>query len=370
MRSLINYFFIPIFLVILAVMGNSSLHAQENTTVGGYGELHYNEPDGSSKGQLDFHRFIIYLGHSFNDQLSFKSELELEHTKIEAGSPDGGEIALEQAYLDWHFNQNIGLRAGILLPPVGIINQFHEPPIFNGVERPNVDRNVIPSTWRESGAGIYGSLSEGVNYQLYLMAGLKADGLSGSSGIRGGRQSGFESSPLNPSFTGRLDYIPQPDLRLGGSFYFGNTTEGIDSIGSGTVTLISGDVQYSIEKLSLRAVGAFISIADADKINAAYGNSVGDNIYGFYIEGAYDIMPYLCEESEHSLSPFLRYEKYNTQASVTGFTANENYDRNEITLGLTYKPTYNTVFKLDYQFLNNAAENNSKLLNVGIGYNF
>ncbi len=341
---------------------------EETTTLGGYGELHYNEPNGSQTGTLDFHRFVIFLGHSFNQQLSFKSEVEIEHTKLEGG--EGGELAIEQAYLDWHFNQTIGLRAGILLPPVGIINQYHEPPTFNGVERPNVERIIIPSTWRESGVGIYGSLSEGVNYQLYVMAGLLAEGFSGSTGIRGGRQEALESSPTNPSFTGRLDFLPSPELRIGGSFFAGNTTGGDSALGSGMLTLLSGDIQYTIDRFAFRAVGAYESISDAEKINLAFGNGVADNIYGFYVEGAYDIMPMLSQDSEMALSPFIRYEKYNTQSTVTGFTASPVNDRNEVTLGASLKPTYNTVFKVDYQFFNNAADANTKQLNIGIGYNF
>lgn len=341
---------------------------EETTTLGGYGELHYNEPDGPARGMLDFHRFVLFVGHTFNQQLSFKSEVEIEHTKIEGGT--GGEVAIEQAYLDWHFSDAIGIRAGILLPPVGIINQYHEPPTFHGVERPNVERTVIPSTWRESGAGIYGSLSSDVRYQLYVMAGLLAEGFDGPNGIRGGRQSAAESSPANPSFTGRLDFVPAPELRLGGSFFAGNTTGGDAALGSGMLTLLSADVQYATGGLAFRAVGAYESIGDAEKINLAYGNNVADNIYGYYVEGAYNIMPLLSEGSETALSPFLRYERYNTHASVTGITANPAYDRNEVTLGASLKPTYNTVFKIDYQFFHNEAGGDAKRLNLGIGYHF
>jgi hypothetical protein len=345
-----------------------ALRGQESTTVGGYGELHYNEPDGPAGGTLDFHRFVLYLGHSFNENLAFKSEVEIEHTKLEGG--EGGELAIEQAFLDWHFCSSIGLRAGILLPPVGIINQIHEPPTFNGVERPNVDRLIIPATWRESGAGIVGSPGEGLNYQLYVVAGLKAEGFDGANGIRGGRQEALESSPMNPSLTGRLDYVPFPGLKVGGSFFFGNTTGGDSALGSGTLALFAGDVQYTIDQLSLRAEGAMESIGDAGRINAAFGNDVADQIYGYYIEGAYDMMSFLAPESEYKLSPFIRYEKYNTQSKVTGFTANPLYDRNDVTIGATLKPTYNTAFKIDYQFLNNAADANAKVFNVGVGYSF
>jgi hypothetical protein len=357
-------------LIIALLLAAFPLAAQEEerTTIGGYGELHYNEPDGAARGTLDFHRFVIFVGHSFNDRLSFKSELEIEHTKIEGGS--GGEVALEQAYLDYHVSSALGLRAGILLPPVGIINQFHEPPTFNGVERPNVERTIIPATWRESGAGIYGTLTEGLNYQLYVMAGLLAEGFTGSGGIRGGRQEAAESSPANPSFTGRLDYLAAPGLRIGGSFFAGNSTGGDAALGSGTVALLSGDIRYAVDRFSFRAVGAHASIGNASEINLAYGNGVADRIYGYYVEGAYNIMPALCESSEAELLPFVRYERYNTQAAVTGFTANPAYDRDEVTVGATLKPTYNTAVKIDYQFLGTAAGTDAKLLNIGIGYHF
>ena len=365
MRTLITAF-----LLFLFTLSTLPLLAQneESTTIGGYGELHYNEPDGQARGTLDLHRFVLFVGHSFSPKLSFESEVEIEHTKIEGGT--GGEVAVEQAYLDWHFSTTVGLRAGILLPPIGIINQTHEPPTFNGVERPSVETAVIPSTWRESGAGIYGSLGEGVRYQLYVMAGLLAEGFNGSDGIREGRQEAAESSPANPSFTGRLEYAPTTDLRLGGSFFAGNSTGGDAALGSGMVTLFSGDVRFTPGRFSFRAVGAAASIGDADKINLVYGNNVADRISGWYAEGAYNVMPSFCDETETALFPFVRYERYNTQAAVTGFTADPANDRDEVTVGATLKPTYNTAFKIDYQFFHNAAGTTAKQLNLGIGYQF
>lgn len=364
------------FVISLLLLQFSTSHAQSEskTTVGGYGELHYNEPDGSKRGILDFHRFVIYLGHNFNEQLSFRSEIEIEHTKLEAGSSNGGELAIEQAYLDYTIHETFGVRAGILLPPVGLINLYHEPPTFHGVERPSVDRVIIPATWRESGAGVYGTISEELKYQAYVMAGLKAEGFNASNGIRGGRQEAFESNPANPSFTGRLDYTPVLGLQLGASFFIGGSSADVDSIGNATVALWSADARYDVDNFQFRAVGAMATIGDADKINAAFGNDVADRVYGFYIEGAYDVLPLLCPESEQQLFAFARYEKYNTQAATTGFASLVQYNRNDVVVGLTYKPTYNTAFKFDYTFFNNelnsGANKNSKQLNLGIGYFF
>ncbi len=376
LKRIISEIVIPVLIVLALLPGRISAQ-EEQTTVGGYGELHYNEPDGSGRGQLDFHRFILYYSHTFSDRVSFQSELELEHTRIEAGEEDGGEIALEQAYLDWQFAGSTGLRAGIVLIPMGIINERHEPATFNGVERPNVDRTIIPTTWREAGLGLYGRFSDALIYQAYVVAGLKAEGFSGSGGIRGGRQNGFRSDPANPSFAGRLDYIADASLKLGSSVFAGNTTGGAAAMGRGTLLLISGDGEFTQGNFTLRAVGAHGTLGDADKINNAYLDTAGaftkkiaDSFYGYYAEGAYNIMPHIDPAAETSLILFARYEKYDTQAGVTGFQADPSNDRNEITIGATLKPTYNTAFKVDYQFLNNAANRNTRVLNFGIGYQF
>jgi hypothetical protein len=344
------------------------------TTVGGYGELHYNEPDGRARGQLDFHRFVLYLSHTFASDLTFYSEVELEHTRIEAGEEDGGEVALEQAFLDYRLSSGLGIRAGILLAPVGLINLYHEPPTFHGVERPNVDRVIIPSTWSEAGAGVYGMLSEGLQYQVYVMAGLDARGFSAASGLRGGRQLGYRSDPSNPSVTGRLDFSPALGLQLGGSFFFGGSSGGNDSLGSATVAMWSGDVRYAAGNLSLRAVGALATIGDVEKINAVFGNSVADRITGYYLEAAYNILPLMAPDPEQELFVFGRFEKYNTQSSTTGFAALQQFNRSDIVLGVTYKPTSNTALKFDYTFLNNkrntGSATNTQQLNIGIGYFF
>lgn len=347
---------------------------RESTTVGGYGELHYNEPDGAKKGMLDFHRFVLYLSHRFNDRISFFSELELEHTRIEAGDPDGGELGIEQAYLDYRIASPLGVRAGILLVPVGLINLYHEPPFFNGVERPNVDRIIIPTTWREAGLGVFGDIAEGVTYQAALVAGLDASGFSAENGIRGGRQSGFESSVEDIAFTGRLDVAPTDQIQLGASFFTGGSAQGVDSIGSARVTILSADGRMAVDRLAVRGVAAYGAIADADAINRTFGGNVADSFLGYYLEAGYDVLPLLAPETDQSLSVFARYERYDTQLSTTGFDPLKQYRRTDIVLGLTYKPVYNAVVKFDYTFLRNDLDAgvyaNTGQLNVGIGYVF
>jgi hypothetical protein len=345
--------------------------------VGGYGEVHYTNPTGpASPGIVNVKRFVVYLAHSFTDRLAFRSELEVEDTKVEGGAP-GGEVALEQAYLDYQVSSAFTVRAGLVLPPIGIVNEVHEPPTFNGVERPQFDNDVIPTTWRDIGIGAVGTLpgSAGLSYRVYLVNGLRADGFDAASGIRGGRQEGKEASFANPSMTGRLEWAG-PGLKLGGSFWYGGSANQDPALGSGTfdnaVAVIAADARYDLGPLMFRGVLANVSIGDAEAINAAYGGQVGSRIAGGYVEAAYNLLAALAPSSTQRLNSFLRYENYNTQAGVpTGVVRDDALARRITTFGLSYKPVYNVVFKGDYQLQRNKADiGEGEVLSLGVGYQF
>jgi hypothetical protein len=363
--------------LILATAAPAPAAAQESTTVGGYGEIHYTNRTGpNTPAEVNLRRFIIYLAHTFNDKLAFRSELEIEDAKVEP--PDaGGEVALEQAYLDYRLSERVTLRTGLVLPPVGIINETHEPPTFNGVDRPAFDHDVIPTTWREIGIGAVGTLpwAEGLSYRLYLLNGLRADGFSDEEGIRGGRQEGREATFANPSLTGRLEWV-RPGLRVGGSFWYGGTTGGDTLLGTGTfdapVALLSADVRYERSGFALRGVVATVSVSDADTINGLYGSAVGSRITGGYVEGAYDLLRLVNTGTSQRLNAFVRHERYDTQAAVpAGTTRDEGFARRITTFGLAYKPTFNTVFKGDYEVRRTAAgTGEGETLRLGIGYQF
>jgi hypothetical protein len=370
----------PQFLALLALsIPLGRLHAQdsESTSVGGYGEVHYTNATGpNTPGEVNVKRFVLYLAHSFSERLAFRSELELEDAKIAGGEP-GGEVALEQAYLDYQIIPAFTLRAGLVIVPIGIVNETHEPPTFNGVDRPNFDRDVIPTTWREIGLGAVGTLagSSGLSYRAYLVNGLKASGFEPVSGIRGGRQEGKEASFANPSVTGRLEWA-RPGLRLGGSFWYGGSANQDPALGTGSfanaVALLAADARYDIGAFMFRGVVANISIADAEAINAAYGGQVGSRINGGYVEGAYNLLSALAPASAQRLNAFLRYENYDTQAKVpAGVVRDESLARRITTFGLSYKPVYNVVFKGDYQLQRTKAGlGEGEVLSLGVGYQF
>jgi hypothetical protein len=351
--------------------------AQESTTVGGYGEVHYTNPTGRhTPAEVNFRRFVLYLSHTFDDRIAFRSELEVEDAKIEGGST-GGEVALEQAFLDYRLNDALTLRTGLMLAPIGIINETHEPPTFNGVDRPAFDHDVVPTTWRELGVGIWGRFPgvDGLAYRVYVVNGLRAQGFSGKEGIREGRQEGREASFANPSLTGRLEWV-RPGLKLGGSFWYGGTTAGDTLLGTGTfdapVAVLSADARYERDGFAVRGVVATISVSDAAAINALNSTNVGSRIAGGYVEGAYDVLRQLAPGSAQRLNAFVRHERYDTHAGVPAGTPRDpGLARRITTLGLAYKPTSNTVFKGDYEIRRTAAgSGEGETLRLGVGYQF
>jgi hypothetical protein len=374
---------VPVAALALAVLAFHSTPAaaqdsdEERTSIGGYGEVHYTNATGpGTPGVANVSRFVVFLAHTFSDRLAFRSELEVEDAKVEGGD-EGGEVALEQLYLDYTFSPAATLRAGLVLPPIGILNETHEPPTFNGVERPAFDHDVIPATWRDIGVGLVGSIpgSSGLGYRVFLLNGLVAGGFSADEGIRGGRQEGKEASFANPSLTGRLEWS-RPGLRIGGSFWYGGSAAQDPALGDGAfdnaVALVSADARYDVGPFMFRGVVANVSIADADQINSAFGTQVGSRIAGGYVEGAYNLLSALSGGSTQRLDAFIRHERYNTQAGVpTGVTRDDALARRITTLGLSYKPVYNVVFKGDYQLRRNrAGVGEDEQLALGVGYQF
>src|SRR5688572_25049982 len=154
-------------------------------------DFHFNKPEGQNP-TLDFHRFVLLFNHSFTQRIRFVGELELEHAFVE-GLEEAGELELEQAYLDFLIARSFNIRAGMMLVPLGIINERHEPPVFHGVERPFVDTVIVPSTWFEAGAGVHGAFGRGFRYRAYAMAPLDATAFSAEEGLRDGAQHGSEA---------------------------------------------------------------------------------------------------------------------------------------------------------------------------------
>jgi len=340
-------------------------------TIGGYGEITYNQPE-SLNGELDVQRLVMMFGYKFNDKVQFLTEIEYEHVK---------EVFVEQAFINYSIGDNISLRGGLMLVPMGIVNEYHEPTTFNGVERPSVDNKIVPTTWREIGVGVNGSLPDAsLSYQAYIFNGFKStelDGdqvnglLKGSSGLRGGRQKGIQSTISSPTFSAKLDYYGILGLRLGLSGYFGKT-QAVDAIQDldGAiigVSMVGFDARYKFKKFEARGQFIYASLTDTDLYNDLTGKDLGSALMGYYIEGGYNVLPI---KAKQRLIAFARYEHYDTQASMEGnMQRNDAYNRNDLTAGLSYHIANGVVLKGDYQFKNNALSGSTvnNQLNFGIG---
>lgn len=341
----------------------------ERTHIGGYGELHYNNFSGgpSKKDEIDFHRFVLFFGHQFSDRVSLKSELEFEHVLTKTSSP--GAVELEQAYLDFALSDRVNVKTGLFLIPLGTLNETHEPPVFFGSERNEIETRIIPSTWWEAGAGIHGEAAPGLNYQLYINSSLDASKFKGASkGVRDMRQSVAEAKAEDFALSGALQYTAIPGVSLGAAFFNGNTGQGNPAYGKANLLIWDAHARYKRGNLDLRALYAQGHLGDADKISVATGKVAPSRFGGWYGEAAYHVW----RSGDQDLAPFVRYEAYDTHQQVpAGYSRDDSFKNSLWTVGVSYWPHPQTVLKADYQrFEKPDADKGDARVNLAVGYMF
>ena len=235
---------------------------ERTTAISGYMDFHFNKHE-FADGRLDFHRFVLLITHSFSDRIRFVSELELEHALVE-GLEEAGELELEQAYVDFLLSRRFNVRAGMMLVPVGIINERHEPPVYYGVERPFVDTVIIPTTWFEVGAGVHGEIGRGWRYRaLCHVAAERARVLAPRKAFAaGGRR---DRTPISggPASPDAWSTSASAGLTVGASFWTGRSGFEFRPRFDVPVTLGEADVRYSRDRLELRGQFAQVAISNA-----------------------------------------------------------------------------------------------------------
>ena len=319
----------------------------EKTSLGGYGELHYNSRDGDDS--VDFHRYVLYVGHEFTDRVRFFSEFELEHSIAGEGQP--GEVELEQAWLEIDVNDQHRFRAGLDILPIGIINVTHEPDTFYGVERNRVESEVIPATWWEAGIGFNGEVAPGWNYHVVMHSGLDVPTTSGR--IRSGRQKVGSATADHPAFTGNLRYTGIPGLEVGGSFQYQDDIVAGDAVDKNSAVLFSGHIDYKHNSgFGLRAL-----YAGWDLDNVIEAGTEDDNQDGFYIEPSYRF-----PISFGDVGIFGRYQQLDL--------ANDREEQSYVA-GVQWWPVNQVVFKFDYEDREDEDANTSQdIYSLGMGLSF
>jgi hypothetical protein len=354
----------------VAVATDEAIKAQVNlfnkTTLGGYGELHYNalndQKGTSDTDKIDFHRFVLFVNHEYSDNLRFVSELELEHSI--AGEDKAGEIELEQAYIQYDLTDKTSISAGLFIIPVGIMNETHEPPTFYGVERNPVEKNIVPATWWEGGAMVTHEITDGLTLDLAGHSGLKAT--TGKFKPRDGRQKVGKATAKTGALTTRLKYTAIPGLELAATINYQEDfgQELLDNVGS--ATLYEAHAVYNYDQFSLRALGAWWDID-----GSAVENVQNDLQYGFYVEPSFRF-----NMAGEDIGIFARYNQFDNAAgddrsSVTGVLAKDTQIE-QIDIGVNWWIDKDVVVKVDYQDQSVGAGTSKELdgINVGIGYQF
>ena len=323
-------------------------------SIGGYGELHYNNisADNGDSQEIDFHRFVLFFGHQFTDRVHFFSEFELEHSLAGDGAP--GEVELEQAYVEYALNNNTYAQTGLFLLPVGILNETHEPPTFYGVERNDVENIIIPSTWWEAGAAMRGNLSGGLSWHAAVHSGL-AMPTEGSSAfrVRSGRQKVAEALASDPAYTFRLKYTGVPGLELAASYQYQSDPSQQPGDGLDSGQLFTAHAIYQKERFGLRALyGAWKF--DGFAVEAAGA----DTQEGWYIEPNFRI--------SDKWGIYARYSDLDAARDRDKFTQSQ--------FGFNYWPTDGVVLKADFRRRDHSLSGESgrdfDAIDLGFGYNF
>ena len=351
---------------------------EQQTTIFGYGEINYNRPRNSSADtQLDVRRAIVGFGHRFDERTRFAMELEFEHAVTSA--TDSGEVAVEQVYIDHAFKPGLGVQAGLFLLPAGLINRRHEPTAYYGVERNFVETAIIPSTWREAGGSLRGDTEFGLVWSTGITTGFDlskwhAAATEGrESPLASIHQEGQLARAKNLAGFGALEYIGIPGLLVGGFVFNQKAGQGQSGFTASSpgITVWDLHARWTPGKWDLSAVyaaGRITGTGDLNLVTIGNPTPIPKAFFGWYLQGAYKVW----SRGEKSLSPFVRYERYNTASQYAAFPPGLGIDpgRTErvITAGASFYLNPNVVFKADYQKFDIDPKRDR--FNLGLGYAF
>lgn len=370
----------------MGVAASKVYFAPKGLSIGGYGEFFYRNNLGRTGSDVcainaggcdftDLLRAVVYTGYRFGDKVVFNSEIEFEHES---------QVFVEFAYLDFLFANPIRLRVGNVLVPMGITNEMHEPVFFNGVERPETERNIIPSTWNENGVGLHGEVLPGLTYKLYALQGLNAAKAPTASNwirglrTRGGTTGGSASQrALAETLAGvaALAYQSGP-VSVGASVYRGRAGQGQQVSGTDArkidadVTMYEAHAQLAMRGAQLKALAVQGTITDGDLVNQKHSltgsSGIGSRVRGAYAEAGFDVLSLARRDDQ--LVPFVRYELLKFHDEVpAGTTRNPALDVDLVVTGLTYKPLPTIALKADWSWRKTGAANDAVTRAVNVG---
>jgi len=341
-------------------------------SIGGYGEMFYANPD-NGDDYADVYRFITYFGYKFNDWIVLNTEIEFEHG---ANAEDGGEVVVEFLYLDFLLSQQANLRLGHVLTPMGLVNLRHEPTLFNTVQRPDIEKYLLPSTWHENGALLYGRFDNAnIEYTAGVINALNVNNANtmepNGSWIRSARLGSSANAPFDPAFVGRVDYTGINGLMVGASVYYGDGSnlknpkpeDEIQDVSGLNTTIFDIHATYDNGPFSAYGLYTQTSLDGAEKL----GSSAAEKASGYYMNASYDLSSLM--GINYKLPVFAQYENYNPVEKTVDGLNEDTFQTDIVTIGLNFFPADQVVLKADYAMkeVNNVDTNT---FSFGLGFIF
>ena len=380
----------------------------EQMEIFGYGSMLYSnydylqnyQQDPKNRSKIDFERFVLSPRFLLNENLKLVSEIEFEHGgtgvtmeydtldefgEFEAEIEKGGEVIIEEAYLDITHQPKLNFRVGHMVIPVGLNSQRHLPNLYLSTHRNLSETAILPNTWHETGVMAYGKMGAKLHYQAMVMSGLNSEFFNSANWIQAGHQKRFEhanADDLASAF--RLDYGDLVGSHIGASLYVGNTSQNrnkstLDE--KGTVTLLDVHGVYDKDNIRLRSMVMLGKLSDSEAITLANKglpsaleakrSPIGSQVLAYFIEAGYDIAPKLGHGK--SIIPFVKYDFVDSMHKTEGDVPElDRFERAAITAGVNYFYTPNVVFKADYSKVKNGDKHikDMNAFTLAVGYQF
>ncbi|MBQ9418145.1 MAG: hypothetical protein IJU19_06145 [Bacteroidales bacterium] len=368
-------------------------------TIGGYGEAVYSRhfysdnvfrysyasryKDAPSYGRVDLPHAVIMLGYDFGHGWSMGTEVEFEHGGIEAAVEmeteetgefeheieRGGEVALEQFWVQKSFNPWLNIRAGHIVVPVGMTNNGHLPTQFFTVYRPEGENTIMPCTWHETGVSLWGKVGHW-RYEAQLLPALNSNLFNDAGWVHNGSASPYEFRPANGlAGAARLDWTGIKGLRLSLSGYVGRCfNNDIRTTiypatsryygATGIVAIGAFDFAYKSKAFIARGNFDYGSLGDAGLISTLNKNqttmngnpyphtTVGEHAWDASCEAGVNLLGW--SHSSRKLWLFGRYDHYDSFIPASGFMDVAWAEKQILTAGLNYYPIPEVAVKAEY----------------------
>ena len=380
----------------------------EQMEIYGYGTAFYSNYDylqnyqsaPENRSKVDFERFVLSPRFILTDNIKLITEIEFEHGgtgvtmeydtldefgEFETEVEKGGEVIIEEAYLDIGYKPWLNFKVGHMIIPVGLNTQRHLPNLYLATTRNISETTILPDTWHETGVMAYGKFAENFNYQAMIMTGLNSEFFNSSHWIKPSSQQRFEYANADDlAFALRVDYGNTVGSHIGASVYIGNSgqnrnKEQLDVDGAVTITEIHG--VYDEGNIRLRALALLGQLSDSEAIteaNLGLPNAleakrtpVASEALAYFVEAGYDVAPMIGHDN--AIIPFARYDFVDSMYKTEGFVQDlDRYERTSITAGIDYFLTPNIVFKADYTKTSFGDESIEDMdaFTLAVGYQF